>query len=142
MQYVWLVLAIAVCVGAGWIAFHMEPHWVSKDGTRFLTVGQKLDDHGQQLTRWREMRVIVARNGRIEVEEKRFMRRHVSYWTLEAEAPEPPRRKAVFVLRGHNDLGTPILLSLRMPARSRAVETLRPLLGRRTRDAPRDVDEE
>ena len=141
MQFVWLLLAIAVCVGAGWFAFHMEPHWVSKDGARFLTVGQKLDDRGEQLTRWREMRVIVARTGRIEVEEKRFMRRHLSYWTLEAEAPEAPRRKVVFVLRGHDDRGVPILLSLRMPASSRAVGVLRPLLVRRTRDAPRsDAD--
>lgn len=138
MQYVWLVLAIAVCAGAGWVAVKIEPHWVSKDGTRFLTVGQRMDVRGERLGRWREMRVRIARNGQIEVEEKRFMRRHASFWTVEAESPEPPRRKAVFVLRGHDTAGAEVLLALRLPARSRAVETLRPLLRRRTREAAPD----
>ena len=136
MEIVWLLLAIVVCVGAGWLAVKIEPHWVSKDGTRFLTVGQRMDVRGERLGRWREMRVFVDRDGQVEIEEKRFMRRAVSYWTLEAESPEPPRRKAVFVLRGHDSAGTEVLLALRMPAKSRAVDQLRPLLGRRTRRTP------
>ena len=136
MEILWLVLAIAVCAGAGWLAIRMEPHWVSKDGNRFLTVGQRMDIRGERLGRWHEMRVFINRNGQIEVEEKRFMRRQLSFWTLEAESPEPPRRKAVFVLRGHDRGGSEALLALRLPATSRAVDQLRPLLKRRTREAP------
>ena len=140
MEIVWLVLAVAVCAGAGWLAIKIEPHWVSKDGNRFLTVGQKMDVRGERLGRWRELRVFINRNGQVEVEEKRFMRRNVSFWTLEAESPEPPRRKVVFVLRGHDRAGTEVLLAIRIPAQCRAVAQLRPLLKRRTRDAPaRDV---
>ena len=90
----------------------------------------------ERLRPWHEMRVFINRNGQIEVEEKRFMRRQLSFWTLEAESPEPPRRKAVFVLRGHDRSGSEALLALRLPATSRAVDQLRPLLKRRTREAP------
>lgn len=125
MELLWALLAIAVCVLLAWVGFRIEPHWVSKDGTRFLCNGQLLDAKGEPLTRWRETKVLVGTGGQVQIEQKRFLRRRASFWTVAAESPEPPRKRAVFVLRGHDDAGVSAMFALRLPASSRAVPVLR-----------------
>ena len=132
VDVLWLVLAIAICIVVAWLGYRIEPHWVARDGSRFLCNGQKLSLQGEPLARWRETRVIVLTRGRFQIDQKRFMRRTSSSWILEGEAPTPPRRKRVFLLRGHDEKGLPVLLALRMPATSRAAAILESFLPRST----------
>lgn len=126
----WFALAIAVCALLAWIGFRIEPHWVSKDGQRFLCAGQRLTVKGDPLGRWRETRVILYDDGRVQVDQKRFMRRSSTHWKVSAEATDPPRGKAVFLLEGFDAQAAPILLALRLPADSRAIPRVRPLIRR------------
>ena len=36
----WMLLAIALCAGLIYVGYRIEPHRVSRDGTRFLCTGQ------------------------------------------------------------------------------------------------------
>ncbi len=133
MEYVWLILSIAVCVGLAWVAFKIEPHWVSKDGRRMLCMGQLLGTDGTPRGRWRETRVIITRAGPLQIDQKRFLRRTTTFWTLTQQAPSPAKRarKAVFLLRGHDETGSAALLTLKLPANSRAVPILQERLAER-----------
>lgn len=128
MEVVGFILALGLCAFLAWLGFRIEPHFVSKDGERFLCVGQKMNMQGDHLGRWRETRVVVDRGGKLQIDQKRFMRRSTTFWTVEAQSPAAPKRKAVFLLKGHDDQGLPMLLALRMPAKSRAVSTLSSLI--------------
>ncbi len=133
VDYLWLLLSIAVCVGLAWLAYRIEPHWVSRDGRRMLCMGQHLDRLGTPQGRWRETRVIIPESGPLRVDQKRFMRRSASFWNLEQQAPAPSgrSRKAVFLLRGHDDTGSAALLALKLPANSRAIPVLQERLAGR-----------
>lgn len=124
MDWLWALLAITGLGLLAWLGFRIEPHWVSKDAHRFLCSGQLMSHQGLPLGRWRETRVIVHSNGDAQVDQKRFMRRNTGMWTVSAESPEPPRKRAVFLLRGTAD-GQPAMLALKLPTNSRAVEVLR-----------------
>lgn len=131
MEYLWLAGSIALCVGLGWVAVKIEPHWVSRDGRRMLCMGQLLDHQGTPRGRWRETRVIIPTSGQLQVDQKRLLRRSTSYWSLEQQAPPPSgrSRKAVFLLRGHDPDGSAALLALKLPAKSRAVPVLQERLS-------------
>jgi hypothetical protein len=125
VEYVWFVGTVALCAGLGWVALKIEPHWVSRDGRRMLCMGQEMDRTGSPRGRWRETRVAIPADGPLRIEQKRVMRRQVSYWTLVQQAPDAPRRKAVFLLRGHDRNGVDALFALRLPANSKALPLLR-----------------
>lgn len=130
MEIVWFAIAIAVCGLLGWLAFRIEPHWVSKDGHRFLCNAQRLTARGEPETRWRETRVIVNNADQVQVDQKRFMRRTSTFWQVVSRSEDPPRGREVFLLTGFDDRGTPVMLALRLPKKSRAVATLQRLLAR------------
>ena len=140
IDVLWILLAVALCAFVAWLGFLIEPHWVSRDGTRFLCNGQKMSIRGEPIGRWHETKVIVGTRGQLHIDQKRFMRRTSSSWTLEGEAPEPPRRKRVFLLRGHDETGVAIMFALRMPASSRAVISLEQLLPASARRTPALAD--
>lgn len=77
---------------------------------------------------------MVQADGQLQVEQKRFMRRTTTFWRIEARDLDAPPRKAVFLLRGHDEHGLPIVLALRMPAGSRAVAIMDALV--RSASAP------
>ncbi|MEX0847913.1 MAG: hypothetical protein WD023_09060 [Ilumatobacteraceae bacterium] len=129
MDVVWLVLAVAVMVGLAWLGFRIEPHHVSKDGRRILCNAQLLTQHGEQLTRWRETKVLVLGENRLVVEQRRFFRRRSGIWTVVAESDAPPRKRAVFLLKTANPVDGPEMLALRLPANSRGNEILRTQLA-------------
>ena len=53
----WLLGAVVVCGGLYLLASRIEPHWVAKDGSRFLTTAQPIDRSGHNIGRKREVRV-------------------------------------------------------------------------------------
>jgi hypothetical protein len=128
MDWLYGLLTIAVLALLVWVGFRMEPHRVSKDGRFMLCSGQMLSPQGDPLTKWRETRVIIEKDGQLQVDQKRMMRRKSRMWTLSAESPEPPKRRALFLLKSHDNDGQPIMMAIRMPDKSRAVPVLRDIL--------------
>jgi hypothetical protein len=126
----WNLLAIAVLVGMAWLAFRLEPHWVSKDGERMIVAGQPLDRYGNQLGRWRETRLMVLDGRTVRIDRKGFLKHNTSYWTVAGESDDPPKKKVVFLLSG-NDPSTDVTqMAIRFPASSRGADTLRALIRR------------
>ncbi len=116
-----MILAIVVCAGLWYVGYRIEPHHVSKDGKRFLSSGQWISAEGQPDGRRREVWVSVLPGGRLQVDVKRRLRRDVTHWWIEGKVPEPPPRRAVYVLRTVSNLGTTQRMTIKVPAKSRAV---------------------
>jgi hypothetical protein len=131
VEYVWLALAVAVMAGLAWLGFRIEPHWVAKDGSRFLCNAQLLSGKGDPMGRFRETKMLVEPNGELLVDQRRLFRRHMSAWQVAAESENPPRKRAVFLLTGHDRSGAAAMLALRLPASSPMVPRLREELARR-----------
>jgi hypothetical protein len=127
MDWLFGLLALAIMAALAWVGFRLEPHWVSKDGHRFLCSGQLMSHLGQPQGRWRETRVIVDHRGDLQVDQKRMMRRRSSIWRVKAESPDPPKRRAVFLLSNHESAD---MLALKLPANSRAIPVLRDTMNR------------
>ena len=121
VDVLWMILAIGACAGLWYVGYRIEPHHVSKDGTRFLSSGQSISNVGDPDGRRREVWVKVLPGGRLEVDVKRRLRRDVTHWWIEGKAPEPPPRRAVYVLRTVSNLGTTQRMAIKLPAKSRAV---------------------
>ncbi len=131
MEYVWLVLAVAVMAGLAWVGFRIEPHWVAKDHSRFLCNAQLLTERGDPVGRFRETKILVESNGEMLVDQRKRFRRSMSSWRVVAESETPPRNRSVFLLRGHDPHGVPAMLAVRLPAKSPMAPKLREFIGRR-----------
>jgi len=129
VDYVWIALIIVVMSGMWWVAYRMEPHWVSCDGTRFLCTAQELEN-SSAVGHPRETRVLISHDGALYVTQKRMMRRHTTMWTLVAKAPDAPRRMQVYVAK-HREAGSVIEshLAIRIPTKSRCIAILDGLLA-------------
>jgi hypothetical protein len=119
------VVIVAACVAMLVAASRMEPHWVSKDGQRFIARMQSLGLHDTPEGPWREMRILV--DGTSLIVGARGFRgaRLRGHYNVVAKSPEPPRKRAVYVIAG------PHKALLRLPDTSRAVPHLDDLLAQR-----------
>jgi hypothetical protein len=143
VDYVWIALIIVVMTGMWWVAYRMEPHWVSRDGTRFLCTAQELEG-AHTVGHPRETRVLITGDGALYVTQKRLMRRRTSMWLLIAKAPEAPKRIQVYVAK-HRDPATSLEthLAIRIPTKSRCIAILDDLLAKSTASTaavPRTTD--
>ena len=59
VDVLWMILAIGVCAALGYLGYRIEPHHVSKDGSRFLCTGQWISPQGDPDGRRREVWVEV-----------------------------------------------------------------------------------
>lgn len=116
------VLTIAgvsiVFSGLVWLAYRIEPHWASKDGTRMIARVQPLGPRGEPDGRWREMRVAV--DGTTLTLSSRGLGSLSLRGTYRAlgKSPQPPKRRVIYVLDGERRI------LLRIPSNSRAVSVL------------------
>ena len=131
VDVVWMLLAVAMCAGLLYLGYRIEPHHVSKDGTRFLTTGQWLTPQGGTDGRKREVWITVLANGQVQVDVKRRMHHDVTHWAIEGQAPNPPPRREVYVLHSPDASGSTQRMTIKLPAKSRAVDTLDEALARR-----------
>jgi hypothetical protein len=125
-----LVLLTTIAVGGAviWLAFRIEPHWVSKDGHRFICRGQLIDDRGTTQGRWNEYRFRVTPDGLVAgARRSMFSHSGGDGWRVVARSAAAPRGKAVFLLQDPVDQHN--MIALRMPATSRAVGVLDDLLS-------------
>jgi hypothetical protein len=130
--YVSFAAVILVMVGLGWVAYGMDPHYSSKDGSRFLCNTQEFVG-GRATDRKRETRVTIQADGALFVNQKTGLRRRVHYWTLVGVAPEQPKKGvAIYVAQRVADGDhVPTQLFMRIPTKSRVIPRLDALLAER-----------
>jgi hypothetical protein len=139
-----LAAIIAVCVGMLYLASRIEPHWVSKDDSRFLSTAQELDQWGTAFGRRHEVRVNIDPDDNVLHLSRRSMLRPTSgVWTISAKVPTPPRGRVIYLLKrvgeapptksrlgGRSATVEPDTgqMALRLPAKSRVVPILDAML--------------
>jgi len=133
VQVLWIVLAIVVCVAVAYLGYRIEPHHVNKDATRFLTTSQQISAQGDNEGRRHEAWIRVLADGQLQVDSKRRLHHEVTHWSLEGKSPDPPPKREVYVLRTINNVGGLQRMTIKLPAKSRAVKTLDDLLAKNKR---------
>ena len=124
-ELAWFLGAVAVCGGLLYLAHRIEPHWVAKDGTRFVTTAQLIDrSSGATTGRVREVRVVILDDGGLMVSRRSFLRTRSGMWRILAKSPSPPRGRELYLLRPVPEDPMDDFLTLRVPAKSRIVPTL------------------
>jgi hypothetical protein len=127
-----IIGVLVVLAGIYYVGYRLEPHWVSKDGRRFLCNVQTVGGPGGFDGRAKETRVTVLSDGSLQLDRRRGIRRGMSQvCTLTGKAPDPPARREVYVLDTKLVDGTPLQYALRLPVKSRAVPVLDAILERR-----------
>ena len=138
---VWTVGFVAVLAGLYYLAYRVEPHWVSKDGQRFICHGQITDGHGTPRSGRREYRVEVRWDGSLATRRRsRWVRSDARRWRMRGRAPQTEKRRVQYVLvadpldgerQGTRDPRSARygsidddLMVIRIPDRSRAVPVL------------------
>ena len=136
VDFVWISLTVLVLVGMWWLGYKLEPHWASKDGTRFLCNAQEIEK-GVPVGRLRETRITVMPDGLLIVSRKRMVvRRRYSNWQLVGKAPDSPKRLEVYLAELREDGQTiPSMLAMRVPTKSRSVAVLDEVLANRSATA-------
>jgi len=110
--------AVLLFVGLIWLALQIEPHWVSKNGRRMIARVQPLGSRNEPEGRWREMRVLVDGSTVILSTRGLGSLGLRGEYQVQGKSPEPPRRRAIYILSGQRQL------LLRIPSNSRAIPVL------------------
>ncbi|MCE2855467.1 MAG: hypothetical protein LW606_07175 [Ilumatobacteraceae bacterium] len=119
------VAFVALLGGLTWLVRARDPHWSSKDGTKFICRIQVLNEHGGTPSRWREVRCTITGNDSVAIVPRGFGHRHLAKeWRVVETMSVGPRRSRMFLLR--NDQ----LIALRVPTSSPAATRLDTLLAR------------
>jgi hypothetical protein len=128
LDIVGLLGIVVMCGGLYYLSTRIEPHWVAKDESRFLTVAQELDHHGLPLGRRRDVRVHFDPGGEaLLVSRRSFVRPSPAVWTVKSKQATS-RGRYVYLLRPASKVGDVALLALRVPQRSKVVPRLDALL--------------
>ncbi|MFM8564343.1 MAG: hypothetical protein ACKOCE_10725 [Acidimicrobiia bacterium] len=125
------VLVVALFVVSAVLAFGIEPHWSTRDGTTFIARATRVE-HREQ-SRWVEVRGWV-REGRVELRARRSRNTAVGGWYDVTQVVDGARRTSVFHLTGDHDV------ALRVPRRSRTATALGILLAGSPHPAERPED--
>jgi hypothetical protein len=122
-----LIGIVAACGGLYYLSTRIEPHWVAKDGSRFLTVAQDLDAHGLPIGRRRDVRVHLDDvSEALLVSSRSMLRPSSGMWTVKSKSTS--RKRNVYVLRPATSGDAAGLLALRVPQKSSVVPRLDELL--------------
>lgn len=128
-----LVAILAVCGGMLFLANRIEPHWVAKDGQRFMTVAQDLDQFGLPTGRKREVRVhLDPGEDALFVRGRSMVKPSSGIWVVHAKSPKPPRRRVVYVLKKISGSGDADTMMMRFPEKSRMIPRMDELLAATT----------
>ncbi|MET0324893.1 MAG: hypothetical protein ABW219_06690 [Ilumatobacteraceae bacterium] len=118
------VLAVAACIGMLVIAIRIEPHWVAKDQRRFLTTSEQVDPLGTVIGRRKEVKGLIADDGRIVLRHRALMRSTRVVYAIQSKLPQPPAGKVLYLLRPIPAAVDGSLIVLRVPASSELVSLL------------------
>lgn len=134
-----IVVPVLACVGMLWLAARIEPHWVAKDGTRFLTTTQIIDRQGTPLGRRREVRLAIQHDGTLLASRRSMLRTSSETFRLAGKSPQPPRRKEIYLLEPIPPDADGLQMTVRVPANSRVVPELDRILAVNARGTPGSV---
>lgn len=124
MQYFWIAVVVAVMGTLWWVGYRMEPHWVSKDGQRFMCGTQEYF-HGHLAGHPRETQCAILADGTLHVTNKKMLRRQRSIWNLIGKSDAPPKNLEIYVAQRKVDGNPrPEMLALRIPKKSKCVAAL------------------
>jgi hypothetical protein len=134
MDFVWVILAAAACAGLLYLSYRIEPHFVSKDGKRFMATMQTLGQHDVPDSRIREVRGRFLDDGLIRFDQKQSVRRTSTNWRVLERSPLQAKGKVIFTVAQvsgpDNDLergaasGPARRAALRLPASSTLIAQL------------------
>ena len=114
-----------MCGGLLYLAYRIEPHWVSKDGRRFLTTSEHIDRFGNVVGRRREVRGAFLADGGIVLSRRSLVAHDEA--ASGASGPSHLGRHAaseLYVLSAVPPDPDGDLLALRVPSSSRLVAML------------------
>ena len=121
--FLWFLAAVVVCVSLFWLAYRIEPHWVAKDGVRFVTTAQLVESGNTPGVR-REVRVAFVGDDQLMIARRSMLRTKSSMWRVRAKAPTPPRGKEIYLCEPVPADPMASSLLLRVPKKSRVVAAL------------------
>ena len=98
MSILWFVIGVVVCAALLYLAYRIEPHWVAKDGNRFLTTSETIDHEGKVVTRRREVRGTIMSDGLIMLGKRTMLKTRSSLWRIAGKSPEIKRGRLLYVL--------------------------------------------
>ena len=128
VDVVGLIGILAACGGLYYLSSRIEPHWVAKDQSRFLTVAEELDQHGIRIGRKRDVRVHIDEESEaLLVSRRSFLRPSSAVWTIKSRSTIS-RNRNVYVLRPASPTTDIAYLALRVPQRSKMTPRLDRLL--------------
>lgn len=119
------VAFVALLGALTWLVRLRDPHWSSKDGTKFICRVQILNERGGSPSRWREVRCTITGNETVALVPRGFGLRNIAKeWRVVEAMTIGSKRSRMFLLRNEQ------LLALRVPASSPAAGQLDALLAR------------
>jgi hypothetical protein len=119
----WALGAIVVCGALLYAAYAIEPHWVAKDGRRFLTTSELVDRHGTTVGRRREVRGTILDDGTLVLGKRTMLRTRTSVFRIRGRTPLAARGRNQYVLEAVPPDPDGDLLILRVPQKSRLSAT-------------------
>lgn len=128
----WAVGAVAICVGLLYVGYVIEPHWVAKDGRRFLTTSEVVDSSGASLGRRREVRGTIMGDGTILLGKRSMMRTQTTRFRVRGKSPQVSRGRQQYVLEQVPPDPDGDLLILRIPSASPLIPTFDDLAADRS----------
>jgi hypothetical protein len=131
----WVAVPLIACAAMIYAAVRIEPHWTSKDGTRFLTTAEVVDGRGEPTERRREVRGAIRDDGVVILARRSLFRTTTQEMRVAAKSASPPKRKAVYLLDTIPPSSDGAKMVLRLPASSRAVTRLDALINQPGTDA-------
>ena len=130
LDIVGLIAILGFCGGMLYLANRIEPHWVAKDGQRFLTVAQDMDQFGLPSGRRREVRVhLDPDEDALFIRGRSMVRPSSGIWTVHAKSPKPPRGRAIYILKKMSGTGDSDTMMMRFPEKSRMIPRMEELLA-------------
>ena len=125
----WIVIPVLACAGMLVLAHRIEPHWVAKDGSRFLTTTQVIDGRGDTVGRQREMRFLIQPDGTLVASRRGLVKTASETFTIAAKSPNPPRGRELYLLDALPPDADGLRVAIRVPAKSRVVPALDRMIG-------------
>jgi hypothetical protein len=128
MSILWFVIGVGACAALLYLAYVIEPHWVAKDGSRFLTTSETIDHQGKVVSRRREVRGTIMSDGLIMLGKRTMLKTRSGLWRIAGKSPEIKRGRLLYILDTvpADPMGEKLIL--RIPRSSRLVARFDALL--------------
>ncbi len=126
-----VIAAFLVCAAMLWLSYRIEPSWASKDGHRFLCVGQEIQARGlAPAGRMKEMRGSIHPDGILSLLNRKGVRRDHTDYHIIGPVSTAPAGKRQFLIRPVDRGPDRLDVVLRFREGSRAIAALEAVIAR------------